>query len=355
MSISRTCPLLIGLALMAADARAAIFCVDTSTELRQALMTAASNGQADSIKIQAGTYSGVSALAFAYFTSENFAIDISGGYLSNCGIQLLSPSLTKLTGSDARQVLAVQGTAGTSGGQSISNLTITNGFTSQSGAGLVIGGGGGFAGNVSVSRVVIARNVSTGFGGGMSIFSEGLVNVLNNLFLLNRCGSGNCAFSATVNAPSPVGFRAWFGNNTLVGNACLEGSGCTFPGARYGGSASTVFYNNAFAANLGGDLLLQNFSGGSAELYCNNVVSISGTPPVVMAGNIAFANPQFVDLLNDDLRPRFTSPLRNAGTSTFALLHDDLGGEVRVNEFVVDIGAYENIDRIFADGFEFVP
>ncbi len=345
--------LLLALSLAAATGEAAEFCVDTGAELQQALMTASNNGEADVVKIEAGVYEGVSAVAFAYSSSQNFGVSVAGGYLSGCAVQLLPPGVTALSGSDARQVLSMHGAPGSSGALNISNLTIRDGFTSQAGGGLTIGGGG-FTGNVSVTRVVFSRNVSTGAGGGMSLYSEGLVNVLNNLFLLNRCGLANCAFSATVNAPSPVELRAWFGNNTIVGNACVGGSGCNATGARFGGSGSAVFYNNAFAANTLGDLALQNFGGSGTELYNNNLVAISGTPPVAMAGNIAYANPQFVDLLDDDLRPAFDSPLRNAGTSTFALLHEDLRGEERVNEAVVDIGAYENHEQMFADGFEFV-
>ncbi|MGB2788549.1 MAG: choice-of-anchor Q domain-containing protein, partial [Dokdonella sp.] len=66
------------------------------------------------------------------------------------------------------------------------------------------------------------------------------------------------------------------------------------------------------------------------------------------------ANPGFVDLLNDDLRPTLDSPLRNAGTEDFVLSTLDLSGEARINEGRVDIGAYENSDRIFANGFELV-
>jgi hypothetical protein len=110
-----------------------------------------------------------------------------------------------------------------------------------------------------------------------------------------------------------------------------------------------------FAANTNGDLTLLNFSGSGTELYNNNLISLSGTPPTASSGNIAFANPQFVDLLNDDLRPTATSPLRNAGTATLALLSVDLAGVARVNDGVVDIGAYENNDRLFSAGFEVLP
>jgi hypothetical protein len=320
-------------------------------------MTAGSNSEADTIKIEAGTYSASGgAAAFAYSTAQNFTLIVSGGHVSNppqmCVRQLVDPGATILSGSDARQVMNLSGSPGTIGGQSLSNLTIQDGLSSLNGAGLSIGGGGGFTGNVLVYRVIVSRNVSTQFGGGLAVYSEGIVNIRNNLFLLNQCSMSNCAISATVNAASPTTTRAFFGNNTIVGNQCTSGSSCTATGARFGGSASAVFYNNVFAANSNGDLDLFSFSGGVVDLYYNNLVSVTGTAPNASVGNIAFANPQFVDLLNDDFRPTLSSPLRNAGTDQFVLETLDLAGEARINEGHVDIGAYENSDRIFADAFD---
>ena len=353
----RTAIALAGLAILTAGAHAAEFCVSTSAQLQQALMTASSNNQADTIKIETGTYTATGgAIAFAYSTAQNFTLIVSGGYVSNppqlCVRQLDNPAATVLSGSDARQVMKLSGSPGTIGGQSVSNLTIQDGLSSQAGAGLSVGGGGGFTGNVLVYRVIVARNVGTQFGGGLAVYSEGIVNIRNNLFLLNRCSMGNCAISATVNAASPATTRAFFGNNTIVGNQCTSGSSCSATGARFGGSASAVFYNNVFAANSNGDLDLFSFSGGVVDLYYNNLVSITGTAPSASVGNIAFANPQFVDLLNDDFRPTLGSPLRNAGTDQFVLETLDLAGEPRINENRVDIGAYENSDRIFADAFD---
>lgn len=345
------------LALSPSLLSAAEFCVTTSAELQQALMVAASNGEADTIKIETGTYTGSGgAVAFAYSTAQNSSIALAGGYTSNppvlCARQFLQPGATVLSGSDARQVLKLSGASGTTGVQSLSNLTLRDGFTSQPGAGLSIGGGGGFAGNIVVSRVIIERNVSTSFGGGLALYTEGIANVRNNLFLLNRCSSSNCAITATVNAASPGTTRAFFGNNTIVGNQCTSGASCTATGARFGGSARALFYNNVFAANGNGDLDLFSFGGASVDLYYNNYVTLTGTAPASTVGNISFANPQFVDLLNDDLRPTLGSPLRNAGTDEFVLQSTDLAGVQRINEGRVDIGAYENIDRIFADAFE---
>jgi len=349
--------LVLGLAGLTHDARAAEFCVSTNTQLLQAFTTAASNNQADTIKLEVGTYTGNgSSVAFAYSTAQNFTLIVAGGYISNppqmCDQQVDQPGATVLTGSDVRQVLKLNGSPGTIGGLSLSNLTIRDGFSSQSGAGLEIGGGAGFTGNVLVSRVIFERNVGTGIGGGMSLYTEGIVNIRNNLFLLNRCALSNCAISATVNATSPTTTRAFFGNNTIVGNQCTSGSSCTATGARFGGSARALFYNNVFAANSNGDLDLFSFSGGSVDLYYNNLVSRTGTAPASMVGNIAFANPQFIDLLNEDFRPTLNSPLRNAGTNEFVLQNIDLAGMPRINEGRVDIGAYESSDRIFTDSFD---
>ncbi len=338
-----------------AESRAANFCVNTSNALRQALVTAASNGESDTVRIEAGTYTGLGGnLAFPYNTVQNFALNVSGGWVSvgsqPCIQQILQPGNTVLTGSNTSQVLNINGGNG-SGQQTLSNLTLRNGFTSQSGAGLSIGGAGGFDGRVLVTRVLFDRNESTSFAGGMSIFTQGIATVLNNVFLLNRCGQQFCGLSATVNAESATTLRASFGNNTFVGNGCPPGP-CSAEtgGARFGGTASAIFYNNLFALNSGADIALNS---PNIELRNNNYVSIVGTP-LMQSGNINFANPQFIDLLDDDLRLLVGSPLRNAGTNVYTLLGQDFSGLPRINDLVVDIGAYEIQEAVFADQFELV-
>lgn len=342
--------------VFASPADAAVFCVGTNAQLQQAFTDAASNGEADTIQIESGTYTGTNAVAFAYSTSQNSSLSVSGGWYSNppdqlCVRQVSNPHATTLSGSDARQVLKLSGAPGTTGYLSISNLTISGGFTAQQGAGLSIGGGAGFLGNIVVTRVIMERNTTTTYGGGMSLYTEGIANVRNNLFLLNRCSIANCAFSFTANAIDTSTTRIFIGSNTVVGNACSSGATCANGGGRFGGSARTLFYNNVFAANVASDIALVD-QGGGIDLYYNNYVTQSGSAPTQLVGNLAYANPGFVDLLNDDLRPTLDSPLRNAGTEDFVLSTIDLQGEPRINEGRVDIGAYESSDRIFANGFD---
>ncbi|MEO8010570.1 MAG: choice-of-anchor Q domain-containing protein [Dokdonella sp.] len=349
--------MMFSLALVGGSAQAAVFCVASADELQQALLDAASNGASDSIKVEAGVYTGSSGIAaFSYSTTQNFGLAIVGGYLSlpgqPCVTQTLDSSLTVLNGSGGRQVLRLQGNAATSGNYTVSNVTLRGGRSAQPGAGLSISGSANFAGNVAITRVIFERNVSTGFAGGLNIATAGLINVLNNLFLGNQCNTNSCAMTATVNASDPSVVRAYFGNNTIVGNTCLASAqpSCDIGGMNFGGTARAVFYNNAFAFQSGADLALNNLT---TELHNNNIVSLIGSP-AAMSGNLAFADPLFVNVLDDNVRPSFASPLRNAGSSSYGLMSTDLDDNPRVSDLVVDIGAYENQqqDLLFADGFD---
>jgi hypothetical protein len=345
----------VALGVTAVDvARAATFCVDTSAELRTALMTASTNSESDVIRIRTGMYATADGgAAFAYSTSQNFDLTLSGGWLPvamfPCLLQSNALYATVLNGSGVRSVLRITPSAGTTGDITVENLTLRDGLAAESGGGLSFGLGG-YMGDVVIDRVVFDRNEATLFGGGLSGSADGgTLSISNSLFLGNTCGSNFCAASITVNAASPTSVRALFGNNTIVGNACVGGApGCTTGGVRYGGSARAAFYNNAFAFN--GGIGLGIFSA-SLDLYGNNIVNYSGTP-ANMGFNLALTNPLFVDDASDDYRLRYDSPLRNAGTAGYPLGAIDLIGADRVNEFEPDIGAFENDEVTFRDSFE---
>lgn len=341
-----------GLGISSGTAAAATFCVGTSTELQQALMTAASNGEADTVRIRTGLYApGGGSLAFAYFSAQNFAITIAGGYVNfgmvACGLQLRDPSLTLISGSNARGGMAL--TNGTSGDISLEGLTFRNGLAAESGGGLRLGAGG-YVGDVLIDRVFFDRNVATSYGGGLSASVDGGTLVLrNSLFLGNRAGVDHAAASLTVNATSPANYRAFIGNNTVVDHACGLGgpTPCGIAGIRIGGSARAVLFNNAFGFNSGADAQVQS----SVDVFNNSLPNLSGTPGA-FSGNLTPANPLFVNPLDDDYRLQFASPLRNAGTGGFLLGAEDFAGAPRLNDGQYDIGAYENNEISFKSGFE---
>ena len=123
------------LLLLAARAHAHVFCVGNALELSTALATAASNGEADSIRLMRGVYASG---GFSFNSAEALGLDISGGYDAGCVAMKPDARLSVLDGGGLRQVLQVN----SPGAMSISYLTVQNGMQSgSSGGGLQISGG----------------------------------------------------------------------------------------------------------------------------------------------------------------------------------------------------------------------
>jgi hypothetical protein len=77
-----------------------------------------------------------------------------------------------------------------------------------------------------------------------------------------------------------------------------------------------------------------------------------GVAPVLAYGNIDPDDPGFVDAAGGDFRLLFGSPLRNGGVSGYEYGQLDFDGNPRLNDGQYDIGAFENQDGVFRDGFE---
>jgi hypothetical protein len=353
------CVALASLAVLSASVGAAITCVSSGNGLRNALIAAASNGEDDEIRLQWGTFSVSSgAAAFTFDSGESHNLVIKGGYQpglgGTCGPQTGDAATSVLSGSNARQVLVLGGDPGAAISVTISNFTIRDGQSAAQGAGLKFGGASGFAGNLAMERVILDNNTSTSFGGGAAISSDGgIVSVRGNLFMNNQCGSNQCAATVTVNADNLTDLRVYFVNNTIVSNGCSAGASgsCTVGGLRYGGSARATFLNNLFALNSAADMQLQNVRTAFAH---NNMLSLIGQLPTENLNPLAIVDPLFVASAGNNYRLHIASPLRNAGATAVggALPFLDLDLQPRVHENVVDVGAYENHDVLFADGFE---
>lgn len=346
------------LAMLSSHASATVFCARNGNELRNALITAGSNGQDDQINLVNAIFevnSGTT--AFSYSTSENFSVAILGGYTllpnGSCGDGPHTPSQTLLNGEGVRQVLSVKSSAiGAGSNMAVGNLAIRNANSNLQGAALSMGGPAGYAGRVSVFSVIFVNNTSSTAIGGLAIVADlGRVSVVNNLFIENRCQLDYCAFDVISNAPStaqnPIGVE--FGFNTVADNACLAGApaSCDVPGGRFYGDAHAAFFNNAFAFNDGADLRLQ---GPNVDLDHNNIPLWIGTPATDV-GNLALINPLLVGAGN--YRLRSDSPLLNAGViGPYSIPGQDLDGRYRNYGPEVDIGAYENHVAIFGNGFD---
>ncbi len=344
----------LALFLMAGNASAAVFCVATSSAIRQALIVAGSNGEADTIRIIIGTYSAPSgAIAFPYTSNENNAITLEGGYTFGCGVRVDKAYLTVLSGSGVRQVMRFYSQG--NGTVSVKNLTIADGDSAATGAGLSIEGPTGefflgFKGSAIIERVVFLGNRSDAEAGGLRIATRGgNMTVRGSLFGFNRCGESHCAVWLENSDSSPD--TVLFGGNTVALNTCSLGAPlCESGGARFSGEQNAVIYDNLFALNSNEDLLLEDPEV-EADLYYNNIDEIAGSPDTEI-GTLNVANPEFLDALAEDFRLKPTSPLRNKGNAPFPLPSVDLDGRQRIVESAPDLGAYEIPDDLFVDGFD---
>lgn len=357
LPLARFAPLL--LACWMQPGHAAIFCADSATELRDAMTTAASNGEDDEIRIKTGGYAGPhpvnAASAFIYSLEEDFDVLLQGGWVTrnliDCGGRLTAPEQTTLGGSDVRTALLLISTANSAGGFALENLTIEEGETAGRGGGL--DQVGDYAGTLRIERVYFRDNHADGFAAGASLHGSGSIVLRNNLFFGNRCGNRFCAAEVFVQSDDTTTVRGFIGNNTVVANACDDAVECGGSGLGVYGNGRFVVYNNAFAFNQSVDLDVNSATGNVAVLN-NNLLEMSGTPAST-SGNLAVEDPQFESLLGLDFRLRSESPLRDAGSAAQPPGDADFNGFKRINGDGVDIGAFENDTVMFLDGFETTP
>lgn len=238
---------------------AADFCVSTSVEFANALMTAESNGEDDTIRISQGTYTGI----FIYSSAESHSLTIEGGYLLGCASRAADPTNTVLDAGNQWSALELTST-GTSD-FTVDGLTLRNGSAKQD------KGGGLYAntphGEVTLNNNIINGNSATGrnqggimyngYGGGVYVHSTS-ATFTNNII------SGNSARGANggVNTDGYGGgvylyvLSATLLNNIISGNSAKGTSGC-----------STSF-------GLGGGIYLRGCSGSflSNNTICGNSV-----------------------------------------------------------------------------------
>jgi hypothetical protein len=342
---------LLGGLIRASGADAASFCVETTAQLRAALQTAVTNGEDDVIQIKTGTYTATSGSAVAAVTiGGDDALTLRGGYVDvlqfACASVVRDPELTVIDGQNLRQGLELRGTDSSNADLTIENLTFTRGVAER-GGGLAAGGSSLYSGDVSINRVYFHENTGE-YGGALHGSTRGTYALRNSVFIGNVATSNSAAASLGFVAEQSQTYRVFIGGNTVVGNSCADDAdGCNNGGIRIAGSARAVFFNNAFAFNQASDLNLDDV----ADLFHNQIQERNGVPGV-QAGNLALADPGFVSVLTGDVNLNFSSPLRDSGAAQFDLGPFDFAGKPRLNGAQYDIGAFENDDLMFRDGFE---
>jgi hypothetical protein len=331
-----------------AAAHANTYCAHTPAEFQSALDEAgaggATNNQDNTIHLVNGTFL-TSGAPFQFGSLSSFALTIDGGYNSTCTTQNLTPGITILDGGMLTRVISLQ----TKGDITVRHLTIQNGnYSGSAGGGAIIALNGATADAIAIFDSNVVRNNFDGYGGGsgLSLFGNGTAFVENSLFTGNS-GPTVAAFSVSITVGT-----FYLTNNTITNNTDTYPSGSSI--TSLGASTATGYVSNTISYGNSGPSLSDFYMYGFENVVFvnNDYTTIDGAPAAGSAGNFISVDPRFASASDSHLKS--TSPLLRAGTltPTGGLPATDIEGHPRSVAGHVDLGAYENTDFIFANGFE---
>jgi hypothetical protein len=320
------------------NADATTFCVhgvfELSTDLTDISTGGTANGSDHMMHLVSGTFL-TSGAAFNYHDESGSTFTFDGGWDSTCTTQDPAPGATRLDGGNATVALHME----TNGTINARHLTIQGGKNDGSaGAGAQVYLSDAAAVLVFENNQVVSNHTTYGTGG-LAVYGVGGTAHINaNLFAGNTAPNAG-AFSTGMNSGS-----VYLTNNTVVGNSSSAVDSMTI--ALANGGASGVVSNNIVYANTAYyDFYLS--ANNAWQFAHNDFHNIKGV--AFPSGNID-VDPKFAGI--DDYHLISTSPLLRAGTLVppGGLPATDLEGNPRSVAGCVDIGAYEDIDVIFANG-----
>lgn len=210
------------------------FCVSTSSELHNALTTAANNGQDDIIRLVQGTYNG----NFIYTSTETYGVTIEGGYTASCSSRVVNPENTVLDAGGSGPVLVLS-SPNVVANFDVSGLTLQTGQSTEYGGGLNIIAN---SGDVTVVNNIIQNNSAYMSGGGISVQNAHSVIINKNAVNYNF-------------AQSVGGIYIWNSSNISLSNNDInynsETNCCSDSGAVYigHGSPNQVFPDEVVVIN----------------------------------------------------------------------------------------------------------
>lgn len=340
-------------------AHAATFCVSDGEVLANAMRTAATNGQDDVIRIRAGVLR-----TTAFFNSEatwdsDFGagdsdrnLTLSGGWNSGCTSQTIDPTLTVLDAQYFNGAVRFRSDSLFSGQVSVSNFTITRGFSvpgisgSFRPAALSVSLLGTVGTQVTIEHVILtdsrqAPNCSGCEVARISLGTSGLLRFRNNIIHGNGLATtltGNTSITLDTNAIGYVTNNAIFNNRTSNNlSAGLSTLGVL------------TLSNNVIAQNSttgsGSATQLHAREPQNLSLYNNHITEIRYSPanalPFLEQGTTS-GDPMWSG--TGPFRvPNAASPLRDSGRNNPAggLSTTDARGLARVQNGIVDRGAIE--------------
>jgi hypothetical protein len=322
------------------NSNAATYCVhsafELSTDLSDVSTGGTANGSDHTMHLIGGTFL-TSGMAFTYHDESGSTFTIDGGWDSTCATRDPTPGVTRLDGGSATVVLHME----TNGTINTRHLTIQGGKNDGSaGAGSQTYLSDAAAVLVFENNQVVSNSTTYGTGGLTAYGVGGTVHINGNLI------AGNTAPAAAALSTAMNSGTVYLTNNTIVGNISSLGGAMTI--ALANGGASGVVNNNVVYGNTAAyDFELA--ANDSWQFHNNDFHNIKG---VAFPGGNIDVDPKFAGI--DDYHVISSSPLLRAGifAAPGGLPAEDLEGNPRSVAGRVDIGAYEDVDVIFADGFQ---
>jgi len=268
-------------------AKADVFCVSNSSELQEALTTAASNGEDDVVKIVQKAYNG----NFIYFSDEDYGLTIEGGYTEGCFSRVVDPANTVLDGGGSGTVLELSSFAAVN--FSIDGITLKNGMTGRGGGGLYA-----FADTITLTNNIITGN-SAAWGGGGDLHASfpGTITLTNNIITGNSAYHGGGVYADNVDGIIALT------SNTITGNSADSHGGGVYVWADIVTLTSNTITGNS-ADNSGGGVYADNVNGiialtsntitgnsadrGGGGIYTEEVYGIVTLTNNIITGNSAY-------------------------------------------------------------------
>jgi len=254
--------LLSGSLIDANSVQAAIWCVNSPSELQSALSNAGISVESDDIRLQTGTYSLLGPAFYAPAMSK--ATVVSGGWGPQCALQAADNSLTQLDGRLNGQVFGMNAVAGSFADLTLSNLTFKNGYSTTSGACIFLS----TSGIVRLQSVHVTQCMLDGslnYGGGIYVDRAAQIELSDDVIDGNKAPAGAAIMVAAANDLVFRNTRIEGNEVTAVGGAIVQysGFGGTNPTlevstSRFAGNSGLALYGGGPSVEIEGSTFLGN-------------------------------------------------------------------------------------------------
>jgi parallel beta-helix repeat protein len=202
--------------------------------------------------------------------------------------------------------------------------------------------------SLSIMNNTICHNASPEDGGGIYLNSVNNGLIINNMIHGNTCEEDGAGIVSVATTMAVM-------NNTVTGNAAKrKGGGMAFKGDGYFQMiGNSIFWDNQAQTgpeiHLGGHTILRTgysiVQGGQAGIHVGDGAVLDWGPGMIQS------DPRFADPVGEDFHIPYTSPCRNAGTtSAMDLPDEDFEGDPRNIDEGVDIGADEFHTHFYCTG-----